>query len=255
MLLRRMPRGITAIAEARPATCAASSLGQFNKSAQSNQQDLIGEMETNRQEKPARGEGVLLAANADQRKLFIEQRYEECLEGQGERIADGAVRGNKRAFFPLTVLRPVMRMVRALAGTLPVMRCITVSRGWAILAFAGVGMVRAAAHRKVNHQRRSDQDAAQPSHTTFCLPSNRHRRSSLTIFNQSHLPASSGVGGRVSSAIVTGTLHVSQTHLCCGPPLGGSLPWRLSDSRFPSSDVVAERRSRKASRYARLVWK
>jgi len=78
-----------------PATRAALGSGQFNKSAQSNQQDLIGEMETNRQEKPARGEGVLLAANADQRKLVIEQRYEECLEGQDERITDGAVRGNK----------------------------------------------------------------------------------------------------------------------------------------------------------------
>jgi len=191
---------------------------------------------------------VLLAAHADQRKLVIEQRYEECLEGQDERITDGAVRGNKRAFFPLTVLRPMMRMVRALTGTLPIRRCITVSRGWAILAFAGVRMVRAAAHRQVNHQRRGDQDAAQPSHITLCLFSNRHRRYSLTIFSQNHCQPLVGVGGRISSVIVAKALHVSQTHLCCAPPLGGSMLSRLLDNRFPSSDVVAERRSRNASR-------
>lgn len=71
---------------------AASIMDQFNKSAQSNQQDLIGEMETNRQEKPARGEGVLLAANADQRKLVVGQLGGECLERRDERITDGAVR-------------------------------------------------------------------------------------------------------------------------------------------------------------------
>ena len=40
--------------------CAASNKGQFNESAQSNQQDLIGEMETNGQQMPARGPGLLV---------------------------------------------------------------------------------------------------------------------------------------------------------------------------------------------------
>jgi len=53
---------------------AASNPSQFNKSAQSNQQDLIGEMETNRQEKPARGEEVLLGENAQRRRNVVEHR-------------------------------------------------------------------------------------------------------------------------------------------------------------------------------------
>jgi hypothetical protein len=49
----------------RPAMRAASSLGSFNKSAQSNQQDLIDEIEANRRQKSARGEAVLLGASAN----------------------------------------------------------------------------------------------------------------------------------------------------------------------------------------------
>ena len=80
--------------------------------------------------------------------------------------ADCAVRRNKGALGALAVLRPMMRMVAAAVGALTIMRCITVSRGRAILALAAVRMVRAAAHRQVNHQRRGDEDAAQPGHTT-----------------------------------------------------------------------------------------
>ena len=43
-----MPRGNGGALAARSAACAASSRGQFNKSTPSDQQDLIGEMETNR---------------------------------------------------------------------------------------------------------------------------------------------------------------------------------------------------------------
>lgn len=85
-------------------------------------------METNRQEKPARGEGVLLATDANQRKLVIEQLGGECLQRQNQGTTDCAVRRDKTAFGPLAVLRPVMRMVAAAFGALTIMRCVTVSR-------------------------------------------------------------------------------------------------------------------------------
>ena len=63
---------------------AASSKGRFNESAQSNQQDLIGEMETNRQQKTARGLGMLLGADGHAGKLAIGQCYKGCLGGRDE---------------------------------------------------------------------------------------------------------------------------------------------------------------------------
>jgi hypothetical protein len=47
------------------AMCAAPNLGQVNESAQSNQQDLIDQIEANRQWKSARGEEVLLGTHAN----------------------------------------------------------------------------------------------------------------------------------------------------------------------------------------------
>ena len=71
----------------RPAMRAASNQGQFNKNAQSNQQDLIDEIEANRRQKPARGEGVLPGASANQRQVGSEQHGNNNLRMLNERMA------------------------------------------------------------------------------------------------------------------------------------------------------------------------
>lgn len=69
----------------RPVMHEASNLGQSDKSAQSNQQDLIDEIEANRQ-KSARWEAVLLGASVNQRSLVSKQRCNKCLGRLNKRI-------------------------------------------------------------------------------------------------------------------------------------------------------------------------
>jgi hypothetical protein len=57
---------------------------QFNESAQSNQQDLIGEMKTNRQQKASRGSGLFVQADRHPRKAGIGQDREGCRKLQIE---------------------------------------------------------------------------------------------------------------------------------------------------------------------------
>jgi hypothetical protein len=242
---RDEPRGNTGVLRGRNIN-----LARPNRSAQSDQQDLIGEMKTNRQEQPARGPGVLLGAGAHPQRPVVEQRSDECVERRGERITDGAARGKEGACGLVAVVQPVMRVarpntrtVRALAIRMrspPIRRRIT-------LAILGVPMVRAAAHHQVNHKTRGDHDAAQLGHATPYLTLDRQQRSSFAIFSAA--PADNHWFGRpFKFPILRRISRASQAHRSCAPPLGGSLLWRLSDNRFPSSDVVAARRSRKASR-------
>ena len=170
----------------RPAMRAASSAGQFNKSVQSNQQDLIGEMETNRPQEPACGKEAPVGGVANQRRQVIGQRCRECLERRDKPITDCAVRGDHGTLAPLAALRPMMRMADPSTGALTVRRRSPLSRDQAIPAVAGVRMVRAAAHHQVNHERRGAQDAAQPGHKIPCLPSIRYRRRNLTILSPAH---------------------------------------------------------------------
>jgi hypothetical protein len=70
---------------------AASNLGQFNTSAQSNQQDLIDEIEANRQQKRASGERLLPAASANLTWFGSDDHWDECLGILNEGIAAWAV--------------------------------------------------------------------------------------------------------------------------------------------------------------------
>ena len=106
---------------------AASSKGRFNESAQSNQEDLIGEMETNRQQKTARGLGMLLGVDGQAGKLAFRQCYKGCLEGPDERTANCAARRNQGAFATLAAPRPVMRMIASALQALIVSRCAAVN--------------------------------------------------------------------------------------------------------------------------------
>lgn len=68
--------------------CAASSPAWLNRSSnQSNQQDLIGEMEANRQQKPACREESLLEREAEQRRKVADGRCDECLGRLPEPVA------------------------------------------------------------------------------------------------------------------------------------------------------------------------
>ena len=58
------------------------------KEAKSNQQDLIGKMQTNRPRKPARRKETLLETDADQQTLVIGQRQEDCWRSLSKRNAD-----------------------------------------------------------------------------------------------------------------------------------------------------------------------
>jgi len=155
----------------RRAMRAVSSLGRFNESAQSNQQDLIGEMETNRQQEPACGKESLVGGVADQRRQVIQQRCGECLERRDKPITDCAVRGDNAALAPLAVLRPMMRMTHPSTGALTIRRPSTLSRDRAIPAIAGVRMVRAAAHRQgeLPTSQRSRCGTARPYNSLFTL--------------------------------------------------------------------------------------
>jgi hypothetical protein len=82
-------------------------------SAQSDQQDVIGEMETNRQPKMARRLGMLQGAAGRAGELAIGQGSEGCLEEPEERTARGPAWKNQRAFDTLAALCSVMRMIAA----------------------------------------------------------------------------------------------------------------------------------------------
>ena len=157
----------------RPAMRAASSKGQFNKSAQSNQQNLIGEMETNGHQETARGPESLQGADNHPGTLFIGQCCEGCLKRRNGRTGNCAARRSQGAFATLAVLCPVM-IAYALRAS-PVRRWLA-SCGGAILALAALRMVRTAAHHQVNYQRRDAQDAGQSGHATPYLPFIRYRQ-------------------------------------------------------------------------------
>ena len=87
---------------------AASSTSRFNVSAPSDQQDVIGEMEANRQEQMARRLGMLQGADGRAGELAIGQGSERCLEEPDERTARCPAGENERAFDTLAARCPVM---------------------------------------------------------------------------------------------------------------------------------------------------
>lgn len=150
----------------RRAMCAASSKGQFNENAQSNQQDLIGEMETNRQQKTARGLGMLLGADGHARKRAIGQCCNRCLESRDERTADFAATRNQGAFGSLAAMCPVMRIIASARRALLMRNSVAVNWGVTKIALATVRMVRAVAHHQVDDKHCDAQDPRQCAHIT-----------------------------------------------------------------------------------------
>lgn len=174
-------------------TRAASSLRQFNKSAQSNQQDLIGKMEPNRQEKPARGEEVLLGENAQRRRNVVKYRREVCLARLEKRLGNGVVRAaNKRTLYALALVRPVTMVggLILLVLRVPVARRASViphPLGMRRIACLGtiVRVVRAATHDEVNRKNHGTQTVQQTGHRNPQFRRNPHRQSDYTILSQS----------------------------------------------------------------------
>jgi len=85
--------------------------GRFNESARSNQQDLIGQVEADRQQKVSRVRGMLPRADDHAAKVAIRQGERECRQGPNERAASGAALSNERASDILAALCPITRMV------------------------------------------------------------------------------------------------------------------------------------------------
>ena len=129
-------------------------------------------MKTNRQEKTARGLGMLLGADGQAGKLAIGQCYKGCLEGRDERTANCAAWRSQGAFETLAALCPVMRIIASTPRALLVRPCVAVNSGGRKVALAAVRMVRATAtaHHQVIYQHRDAQDARQyDAHTTPCF--------------------------------------------------------------------------------------
>ena len=144
----------------------ASNRCQCNESAQSNQQDLIGEMETNGQQMPTHDPGLFVQADCQPREAGMGQCCEGCLTRQTEGATNHSARRGQGAFAALALPGPMMRMIASTFRALPLKCRVTMSCRAGILALAAVRIVRAAAHHQVNYQHRDAQDTGQPDHTT-----------------------------------------------------------------------------------------
>ena len=223
---------------------AASRPHQANKSAQSDQQDLIGEMETNRRQEPARGKEVLRGEDVQRNKRSVQQRSDKCLARLSERLGNGVIRGaNKQTLYALALLMPLMMV---LGFAFFVMR-VPLARRAAIIARLGrmpriaglraiVGMMRAAPHHEVNHQNRGTQTMNQFGHANphFLAPK-RHRQTNSTILNQSRHTICEACAPPSNYS----TVALSRRGYLCGLRSADSAVWRLSDNRFPSIAAAA----------------
>ena len=157
-------------------------------------------MEPNRQQKPARGEEVLLGENARRRRNVVEHRRDLCLARLEDRLGKGVVRGaNKRTLYAAALVRPVMTVVglTLLVMRVPVARRASViprPLGMPRIACLGtiVGMMRAAPHDEVNHQNRGTQIMKQTGHTSPHSCRNPHRRNNSSILSQTSHPRFGG---------------------------------------------------------------
>jgi len=176
-----------------PAMRAASNRDRFNEMAQSNQQDAIGEMETNGQQKTARDPGGLVQADCQPRKVRIGQYREGCVALRTGRTADQATRRDEGAVAASALPGPVMRMIAATLRALRLKCCVAVSCQAGMRVLEPVCVTRAAAHHQVGHQQRDDQGAGQPGHEALpCLPGIRYRRPSFANFWPNKPPSHPG---------------------------------------------------------------
>jgi hypothetical protein len=121
----------------------------LNESGQSNQQDLIGEMKTNRQHKATGASEFAMQASGSQRTPVIEQRCEWCLKRREQGTAICTAYRNEIALTTSAVMRPVMRLIASALHTLSVQRWVAMNCGEAELCLATVRMWQAAAQHRL----------------------------------------------------------------------------------------------------------
>jgi hypothetical protein len=132
--------------------------GQVNKKTPSNQQNLIGKMETNGQQKLARSEEALLAMDTGRKALVIEQRRKECRKRLSKRIANRRTRGeDERALDALATRKRMIWKARTFAAIRSMVawfirRRNRPRRERAVLAVAVVRVMPTAAHDQVNRK-------------------------------------------------------------------------------------------------------
>lgn len=191
----------------RAASCPAG----FNGSDQSNQQDLIGQVEADRQQKPARWE-ALLRRGASRRKRVSQQQCERRLRRRGQRVNDRATGRNHGAFGPLAILRPMMCVVCVLTTpilALPSRRGRFLGRRCLSLTVTCVRMVAATAHRQVDHQERGNRDAAQQNHAIPRLHDLHYRQQNYTTFTQTVKHEHPPLCGRCRTRLFAQLLNLS----------------------------------------------
>jgi hypothetical protein len=186
--------GITA-GDARSATQV-----QLAGKEQSNQHDLIDQMQTNGRQQPSGGRKVPRRRKSQRGKRFVEQRRRRGLRKLEEKdvraFAPGAQKGTLQ---PLAIVMPVMRMVRRTflgmvrlaqraGGATGRQRIAGIgqSRGMPKIGgfIARVRMVCTAPDKKVRHEHRRSYDVYQSRHNTPRFHYNRHRQPNCNIFKE-----------------------------------------------------------------------
>lgn len=123
-------------------------------------------MEANGQQKTPRGQGLVLQAHWQTRKVGIRQHCDRCLERRTEWFANWAARRGPETVATLAVARPLVGRIASTLRALPVNCCVAVGNTGCVLALTTMHMVRVAAHHQVNYQHRDAQVVGQPDHTT-----------------------------------------------------------------------------------------
>lgn len=166
-----------------PATALEALIG-----AESDQQDLVRQMETDRKQKPVRDRELVRSRDAQRRNVAPRERNGDGRQFKA-RLHHGLFRGpDERTFLTLARTSIAMLVVRLVAGAVRIgttrasvsidLRLRRVTR-----VHAAMRMVRTAAHHEVNHQHRSGHVMHNTGHGSPS-PGCRFRPCSITQYNR-----------------------------------------------------------------------
>ncbi len=122
-------------------------------------------MEANGQQETPRGQGLVLQAHWQTRKVGIWQYSDRCLEERTERFVNWSAWRGPETSATLAVASLVGRMASTIRA-LPVKGWGAAGNTGGVLALTSMHTVRAAAHHQVDYQYRDAQVVEQPGHTT-----------------------------------------------------------------------------------------
>jgi hypothetical protein len=150
----------------------------------------MGQMKTNRQRERLCRQRLSYRGN-DRLGNHVAWRHSQRLERMAEKSTAKRAWQYNRASAYLATMCPVRAMIRVAIVTnviMPVSHGLAMNRenpkigAGMIRAVTSVCMMRAAAHREVDHDNRGSQYATQLGHARPCTPYNRHRQPYYSIF-------------------------------------------------------------------------